>query len=117
MKYLCLAYGAEHDWKALDKEEQDALLAQDDVIRRRGALMGAVKSTVVTVRAWEGNPVIAEGSFASLQAPLAGFSVIDAADMDEVIRLVAYTPCARAKGAIEIREIMFINDKEWQCRT
>jgi hypothetical protein len=40
MKYLCLAYGAEHDWKALDKEEQDALLAQDDVIRRRGALMG-----------------------------------------------------------------------------
>ena len=117
MKYLCLAYGAEHDWKALDKEEQDALLAQDEVIRRRGALMGAVKSTVVTVRAWEGNPVMDEGSFASLQAPLAGFSVIDAADMDEVIRMVADTPCARAKGAIEIREIMFINDKEWQCRT
>jgi hypothetical protein len=27
MKYLCLAYGAERDWKALNKEEQDALLA------------------------------------------------------------------------------------------
>jgi hypothetical protein len=79
--------------------------------------MGAVKPTVFTVRAWEGNPVVAKGSLVSLQAPLAGFSVIDAADMDEVIRLVADTPCARAKGAIEIRQIMFINDKDWQCRS
>jgi hypothetical protein len=41
MKFLCLAYGAEKDWKALTKDEQDALLAQDDVLRKRGALMAA----------------------------------------------------------------------------
>jgi hypothetical protein len=34
----------------------------------------------------------------------------DAADVNEVIRLVAGTPCARAKGAIEIRPITVIND-------
>jgi hypothetical protein len=33
--------------------------------------------------------------------------------MDEVIRLVAGTPCARAK---EIRPIMFINDEDWRSR-
>jgi hypothetical protein len=27
MKYLCLAYGDEKDWKVLTKSEQDALLA------------------------------------------------------------------------------------------
>ncbi|MGD0472316.1 MAG: serine hydrolase domain-containing protein [Candidatus Velthaea sp.] len=31
MKYLCLAYGAEADWQALTADEQQALLAQDDV--------------------------------------------------------------------------------------
>ncbi len=39
-------------------------------------------------------------------------SIIEAADLDEVIRLVAGTPCARAKGAIEIRPITAINDFE-----
>jgi len=33
MLFLCLAYGDEKDWKALLKEEQDALLAQDEVLR------------------------------------------------------------------------------------
>lgn len=32
MKYLCLAYGAEKDWHALTKSEQDPLLAQDEVV-------------------------------------------------------------------------------------
>jgi hypothetical protein len=51
-----------------------------------------------------------------LDTPLAGFSIIEAADIDEVIRLVAVTPCARAKGAIEKRPIMFLNDQEWRRR-
>jgi hypothetical protein len=34
MKYLCLAYGAEGDWRALSRAQQDALLAQDEVLRR-----------------------------------------------------------------------------------
>ena len=31
--------------------------------------------------------------------------IIEARDVDEVIRLVANTPCARAGGAIEIRRL------------
>jgi hypothetical protein len=110
MKYLCLAYGDEKDWNALSKEEQDALLAQDQVLRKRGVLMGAVQTTVTTVRAWDGKPVVTDGGFANPKVPLAGFSIIEATDLDEVIRLVSGTPCARAKGAIEIRPIIAIND-------
>ncbi len=110
MKYLCLAYGDEKDWKALAKDEQDALLAQDEALRRRGVLMAAVRPTVTTVRAWDGTPSVSEGGFADSRIPLAGFSIIEAADLNEVIRLVAGTPCARAKGAIEIRPILAIDD-------
>ena len=116
MKYLCLAYGAEKDWKNLTKSQQEALLAQDKVVRKRGALMAAVATTVTTVRAWDGKPSVTHGAVAELPAPLAGFSVIEAADIDEVIQLVAATPCARARGFIEIRPIMFINDDEWRVR-
>lgn len=116
MKYLCLAYGAEADWRALTKDEQEELLARDEVIRTRGGLMAAVETNVVTVRAWAGSAEVTEGVHAKLDAPLAGFSVIEAADITKVIELVAKTPCARAKGAIEIRPISFINDRQWQTR-
>lgn len=116
MKYLCIAYGAEKDWEALTKSEQEALLAQDEIIRKRGALMAAVEPTVTTVSAWDGKPTVTNNGVAELSVPLAGFSVIEAADIDEVIKLVAATPCARAKGFIEIRPIMFINDDEWRGR-
>ena len=46
MKYLCLAYGAEKDWKSLTKSQQEVLLAQDEIVRKRGALMAAVATTV-----------------------------------------------------------------------
>jgi len=114
MKFLCLAYGAEKDWKALNKDEQDALLAQDEFLRQRGALMAAVEPEVTTVRAWDGNPSVTMGALARSEVPLAGFSVIEAENVDQAVRLVASTPCARAKGAIEIRAIMMINDAEWK---
>jgi hypothetical protein len=45
---------------------------------------------------------LSDGSFATGPAPLAGSSFLDAEDLDEAIRLVADTPCARARGAIEV---------------
>jgi hypothetical protein len=110
MKFLCLAYGDEKDWNVLSKTEQDALLAQDEVLRKRGAVVAAVQPTVTTVRAWDGTPTMTDGAFADSNAPLAGFCIIEAADLDEVIKLIKDTPCARAKGAIEVRPILAIND-------
>lgn len=110
MKFLCLAYGAEKDWQSIPKEEQKSLLAQDAVIRARGALMASVQIPVTSVRAWDGTPETTSAPYAVSDAPLAGFSIIEADDVAEVVRLVAHTPCARAKGTIEIREIASLND-------
>lgn len=109
MKYLVLAYGDEKHWNALTKNEQDALLAQDEVLRNRGDLVAAVESTVTTLRAWDGIPKTTESTFADSSVPLAGFGIIEAGNLDEVVQLIAGAPCARAKGAIEVRPILGIN--------
>lgn len=105
MKFLCLAYGAEKDWLALTKQQQEEYLANDKVLHDRGATMAAVQISVTTVTAWDGTPKTTPTSFAQSSVPLAGFSIIEAADMNEAVSLVANTPCARAKGAIEIRPL------------
>ena len=110
MKFLCLAYGDEKEWNALSPEEQNKLLEQDQAIRQRGALMGAVQPEVVTVHAWDGLPRTSNQPFAAAHAPLAGFSIIEADTIEEVVKLVAGTPCARAKGSVEIRPILTLNE-------
>jgi hypothetical protein len=101
MKYLCLAYGSESDWKALSKREQDALLAQDEALRRRGDLVAPVEDAT-TVRVVDGKVAATPGAFARSTMPLAGFSLIEARNLTEAVELVSKTPCARAKGAVEV---------------
>jgi hypothetical protein len=104
MRYLCLAYGHERDWLALSDGERKELAANDEIIRERGDDV-AVLGPAITVRAWNRTPETTDEAFARGDAPLVGFSIIDADDIDEVIRLVSGTPCAVAKGAIEIHPI------------
>jgi hypothetical protein len=103
LKFLCLAYGDEAGWNSLTDSEKLTVLANDAVIRDRGNLMSAVQPSVVTVQNWDGNLEVSDAPFSDLRLPLAGFSVIEAESIEEVVRLVKDTPCARAKGAIEIR--------------
>jgi len=105
MQYLCLAYGEEKDWLALSEREQKALLAQDEVLRERGDLVAAV-GNCTTLRVQKDEVVTSSEPFAPRRAPLAGFSLIEARDLDEAIELLASTPCAVANGAIEIWPIL-----------
>jgi hypothetical protein len=112
MKFLCLAYGDERAWNALSAEEQAELLAQDEVLRRRGDLVAAVDTVTTTVRTPDRTPSTTTGPFATSNLPLAGFGIIEAADLEEAVRLVAQTPCARAGGAVELRPITAINETD-----
>lgn len=103
MKFLCLAYGDEDGWNSLHEGEKNEALSYDKVIRDRGNLMSAVRPKVTSVRNWDKKLEITEEPYAQHKLQLAGFSVIDAESLDEVIELVSNTPCARAKGVIEIR--------------
>jgi hypothetical protein len=103
MKFLCLAYGSEDGWNSLSEDEKREALSHDEVIRDRGNLMSAVRPTVASVSNWDRKIEIRDEPYARHELPLAGFSVIEAASLDEVIELVSNTPCARARGVIEIR--------------
>ncbi len=103
MKFLCLAYGDEAGWNTLSEDEKREVLAQDASIRDRGNLMSAVETKVTSVRNWDRNLEVTHEPFARHELPLAGFSVIEAESLKEVIELVSNTPCARARGVIEIR--------------
>jgi len=109
MKFLCLAYGDEDGWNTLSEQEKRDALAQDAVIRKRGSLMAAVQETVSSVRNWDGNLEIHAGPSVQRELPLAGFSVIEAENVEEVIALVSNTPCARARGVIEIRPFLKVS--------
>lgn len=109
MKFLCLAYGDEAGWNSLNEEEKREVLAQDAAIRDRGNLMSAVQRTVTSVRNWDRNLEISNEPFARNDLPLAGFSVVEAENVEEVIELVSNTPCARAKGVIEVWPFWDIN--------
>ena len=106
MKFLCLAYGDEDGWNELSHEEQREALAQDQMIRDRGNLMAAVQTSVTAVRNWNGRLQVQQEAGTKRELPLAGFSVIEAASLEEVIGLVSTTPCARARGVIEIRPFL-----------
>jgi hypothetical protein len=66
----------------------------------------AVVGPPTTVTASHGEPTTRDLAFATSPLPLVGFSVIEARDLDEAIALVAKTPCAVAKGAIEVRPLV-----------
>jgi hypothetical protein len=110
MKFLCLAYGDEDGWNTLSDAEKRDALAHDATIRQRGNQVAAVQPTVTSVRNWDDKLEVRTGSFAPQSLPLAGFSVIEAESAEEVVKLVASTPCARARGFIEIRPFLSGSD-------
>jgi hypothetical protein len=112
MKFLCLAYGDEAGWDSLSTEEQEKALAQDEVIRRKGHLVSAVKPDVRTVRNWSGQPNAVDEPGGPRDLPLAGFSIIEANSIEEVVDLVSGTPCARARGYIEIRPFWDLQEQD-----
>jgi|SRR5215831_16915485 len=112
MRFLCLAYGDARDWHGLSETEQQSLLAQDDVLRQRGDIVVAVQGPVTTLRAWDGKAHTTTDVFAHAEVPLAGCGIVEAENLEEAIRLLKDTPCARAKGAIELHRILAINLRE-----
>ena len=59
-------------------------------------------STATTVRVRGGEVVLADGPFAETKELIAGFDIIDCADLDEAIEVAGKHPVARI-GSIEVR--------------
>jgi hypothetical protein len=101
-KFVTIGYGDEAGYERTPADVRDAAHAHDETLKRNGALIG-IAGTPVQVRNPDAKGVeIEQGAFLSSRLPIAGFAVIDAADIAEAIALVAQSPCAVAHGVVEV---------------
>ena len=62
-------------------------------------------STATTVRVRDGKTLTTDGPFAETREQLGGYYLVNAADLDEAIKLAARIPSAK-HGSIEVRPVM-----------
>ena len=105
MKYLCLVYLEQDKLHALADSECKAF---GDGLRKTGILLAAEPlfptDTATTVRVRNGRVSVTDGPFAETKEQLAGFYLIEAADLNEAINTASRIPPAR-EGSIEVRPV------------
>jgi hypothetical protein len=112
MKYLCLVYVEQAKLDALSGSERDALMddgkAWMEEIEKGGhhVLSAGLQSVrlATTVRHRNGRILITDGPFAETKEQLGGFTMIEARDLNEAIRL-ASEMAAITPGSIEVRPV------------
>lgn len=105
MKYLCLVYGEE---KKIGAMTDDECMAYDQGLRDAGRCLASEGlqpvHTATSVRVRDGKVSIRDGPFAETKEVLAGFYLIDAADLKDAIQVASQMPPARV-GTIEVRPV------------
>ena len=112
MRYLCLIYLDEEKMNALPPAEMHELnvghLQLNDELRTSGHFVEAEAlepaATAVTVRPRREKTTVTDGPFSETKELVAGFYLLEAADLDEAIRIASRFPGAR-HGAVEIRPV------------
>jgi hypothetical protein len=100
--FVTIGYGDEAGYERTAPAVRDAAHAHDASLTRDGAVMG-VAGAPVQVRNHDGaGTEVQDGPFMSAALPVAGFALIEAADVEEATRLVARSPCAVAQGVVEV---------------
>ncbi|WP_419343704.1 transcription initiation protein [Achromobacter sp. PD1] len=101
-KFVTIGYGDQEGYDRTPQAIRNAAHAHDAKLQKDGVLMG-VAGKPVQVRNHEAALVeTTPGSFMNSPLPVAGFAIIEAADMAEAIVMVSQTPCAVAHGVVEV---------------
>ena len=121
MNYMFLIYSQETAG-GLTAEETDTIIrghrALMDATARKGILVGYERlkptSTATTVRMdGDGRYVTMDGPFAETKEQLAGYYILNCADLDEAIEWARQIPtgCRGGAGAVEIRPVAVIPNR------
>jgi len=116
MKFMLVIYNDSALLDALPTGEADGMmrdcLAHADELKGEGRLIesrmlqGADRAKSVRIR--NGRLSATDGPFAEVKEVLGGFNLIEAADMDEAVRIAAEFPWART-GCVEVRPVQDID--------
>jgi hypothetical protein len=113
MRYMMLIYTRETEFATPEemKTVADGHRAVMDETTRRGILHGAdplePTSTATTVRVDNGKVIVTDGPFAETKEQLAGYYILDCANLDEALAWAAKIPtqCGGSTGCVEVRPI------------
>jgi len=113
MRYLLSIYVDESGFADATPEDgsrmRAAYTAFTDEVEAAGVLRGGdglqPSSTSTTVRVRDGEPLLTDGPFAETREQLAGYYLLECADLDEALGWAAKIPGA-AWGAVEVRPVL-----------
>lgn len=101
-KFVTIGYGDQEGYDRTPAGIRDDAHAHDEKLKQRGVLMGIARAPM-QVRNPNGAQVeTTNGPFMKSALPVAGFAVVEAANIAEAIDLVSRTPCAVAHGVVEV---------------
>lgn len=100
--FLTIGYGDRDGYERTAPAVRDAAHAHDERLQAAGAVSG-IAGRPVQVRNHDAAGVVTtDGPYLSAELPVAGFGLLEAADLDEAVALASNTPCAVAQGVVEV---------------
>ena len=110
-QYMLLVY--EEEVEPAEQAEREATLPMwlelNRSLREAGLLVGVQRlrssESATSVRVRDGQTEITDGPFAVTKEVLAGYYVLECADLDEALKQAARLPVAR-HGTVEVRPVM-----------
>ena len=101
-RFVTIGYGDEAGYERTAQEVKDRAHGVDEAMREAGAVSGMAGKPVQVRNHGDAGTTTEDGSFMTSGLPVAGFGLIEAADLDQAIAMVAGTPCAVAYGVVEV---------------
>lgn len=116
MQYLLLIYDAERELNSMPPAELQQLHADymrfTQEIQASGHHLGGNAlqpvATATTLRTRSGKTSTTDGPFAETREQLGGYYLIEAANLDEALRIGARVPSVRT-GSIEVRPVLLFD--------
>jgi hypothetical protein len=116
-QYMLMVYETEVDPEVQAEREREvtpALLELNRSLREAGLLVGVQRlrsvDSATSVRVRDGETEITDGPFAVTKEVLAGYYILECADLDEALKQAARMPMA-SWATIEVRPVM--SAEEW----
>ena len=115
MQYLLMIHAEEGGWNKLPKAEQEqgmaAYTAYTEALKKAGVLKSSNRlqpsSASTTVRVANGKPQVLDGPYVESKEQIAGYYLIDVADLDAAISWASRCPGA-GHGVVEVRPIWYV---------
>ena len=101
-RFVTIGYGDQEGYDRTGDGPKARAHEHDAWLVHRGAVMGIAGTPVQVRNPGDQGITTVTGPYLRAELPIAGFGLIEAADLEHAIQLVAKTPCAIAFGVVEV---------------